>query len=66
MLVLLAIIGDEKKAGYKTVRGRATVDAETGANFFKEAPGGTHCYVVKAMDDSFYRDMIDEILDMPC
>ena len=34
MLVLMALIGDEEKAGYKTVTGTASVDAESGKNYF--------------------------------
>ena len=34
MLVQMAVIGDEKKAGYKLVKGTAYVDEITGKNFF--------------------------------
>lgn len=62
MLVLLAIIGDEKKAGYKTVRGKATVDPKTGANYFTEDACGRHCYVIKAEPNDFYKNVIDKML----
>ena len=62
MLVLLGLIGDEEKAGYETVRGFASVDAETGANFFRRDELGAHIYVVKKFPDEFYRDMINEII----
>ena len=58
MTALLAVIGDPQKAGYTAVRGTASVDAETGANHFREDPNGLHEYVVKAKPDSFYREAI--------
>lgn len=61
MLVTLALIGDNEKAGYKTVKGFATVNEE-GANFFTEYENGPHEYVVKAMPDSFYSDMINNLI----
>lgn len=62
MLVLLGIIGDEEKAGYETVCGIATVDSESGANFFRRKENGPHKFVVKKFPDEFYRDMINEII----
>ena len=62
MLALMALIGDEEKAGYKTVRGRASVDAETGANHFEISENGNHVYVIKAKENSFYENMIDELI----
>ena len=62
MTVLLALIGDEEKAGYSTVRGTASVDEEDGANHFREDPNGNHLFVVKAKENSFYSDRIDEII----
>ncbi len=62
MLALLAIIGDEEKAGYKTVRGRASVEAETGLNHFTESADGMHAYVVKAREDDYYKNMINELI----
>lgn len=61
MLVLLAIINDEDKAGYNVVKGTGRADAETGANNFTEGDG-IHAYVVKKFDDSYYADMIDELI----
>jgi hypothetical protein len=61
MLVTLAIIGDNEKAGYKTVKGYATVDEE-GTNFFKEDENGPHEYVVKAHNDSYYSEMINNLI----
>ncbi|MBQ7226644.1 MAG: nucleoside hydrolase [Clostridia bacterium] len=61
MLVTLALIGDNEKAGYNTVKGFATVN-EQGVNFFTEDGNGPHEYVVKARPDSFYSDMINNLI----
>lgn len=61
MLVTLALIGDNEKAGYNTVKGFATVNEE-GVNFFTEDENGPHEYVVKARPDSFYSQMINELI----
>lgn len=60
MLALLALTGDETAAGYDTVRGRASVDPETGCNHFTQAPDGPHCFVVKKRPDGFYQRAINE------
>ena len=62
MLVLMALIGDEQKAGYRTVRGRASVRAEDGANFFEEQPDGSHCYIIRDKETDFYRDWINRLI----
>ena len=62
MLCLLAMIGDEQEAGYSVVCGTASVDAETGANFFAEKCDGLHRYVVKQKEDAYYADCINEII----
>ena len=62
MLVLLALIGDEEKAGYDTVTGFASVDADSGANHFAIDPEGPHKFVIKKYDNDYYRDSIDRIL----
>ncbi len=59
MTALLAVIGDEEKAGYKTVRGTAKVNPETGENNFIVGDG-LHCYVIKNEPDSYYRNAIQE------
>ena len=61
MLVLMAIINDEEKAGYDVVCGTARADAGTGANNFTVGEG-IHKYVVKKFDDSYYADMINELI----
>lgn len=63
MLVLLAIIGDEEKAGYDVVCGKASVDAATGENYFEPCENGPHKYVVKKFDDEYYEDMINKIIN---
>lgn len=62
MLVLMAIIGDEEKAGYTTVSGKASLEKDTGKNHFEVNPNGLHKYVVKKFDDSYYADIINEII----
>ena len=62
MLVQMAVIGDEKKAGYKLVRGTAYVDEITGKNFFEKSENGIHGYVEKLFPDDYYKDIIDELI----
>ncbi len=62
MLVLLALTGDEEKAGYTTITGKATLDRATGENHFAVDPNGLHKFVVKAHDDSYYADLINNII----
>ena len=61
MLAVLALTNDNEKAGYKTVKGYATVD-ERGLNNFTEDANGPHEYVVKAQPDQFYINIIDSII----
>ena len=61
MLVVLALTGDNAKAGYKTVKGTATVDNH-GLNYFEENENGQHEYVVKAQPDQYYIDIIDNLI----
>ena len=62
MLVLLAVTGDEEKAGYDTVRGTASVEADTGKNHFLVDRNGKHCYIIKKHPDRYYADLINDIL----
>ena len=62
MLTLLALIGDEHLAGYSTVKGYASVDSNSGENYFEENVSGPHQYVVKNFDDTYYKSLIDEII----
>ena len=62
MLVMTALIGDEDKAGYTTVRGTASVDPETGANKFMRDSNGKHSFVIKKHDDRYYAEQINSII----
>jgi hypothetical protein len=62
MLTLMALIGDETEAGYKTVSGFASVDADTGANHFSESPDGLHKYVIKLYGNEYYKEQINKRL----
>ncbi len=62
MLALLAIIGDEEKAGYKLIKGKGFVDPKTGENTFTESQDGIHGYVVKTKENSWYRDTINNLI----
>lgn len=61
MLAALALTNDNEKAGYKTVRGIATVDNH-GLNYFQEDENGKDEYVVKMYDDSYYSDIINSLI----
>lgn len=61
MTVLLALAENPGEAGYKTVRGKASLD-ENGANYFVPDDNGNHFYVVKAMPDGYYADSINRII----
>lgn len=60
MLVLLAVIGEEEKAGYERVCGTARVDAETGKNYFVRHADGKHAFVVKTKENSYYEKCINQ------
>lgn len=62
MLTLMAIIGDEKSAGYSVRVGRARVDAKTGQNYFDYDENGSHKYVIKDYEDSYYSKQINDII----
>lgn len=62
MTALLAVIGEEEKAGYDVVRGTMSVDVESGANYFVKSENGRHAYVVKKYDDTYYSNMINQII----
>lgn len=61
MLAVLALTNDNEKAGYDTVKGYASVDKD-GANYFKNDDNGPHEYVVKIKDDSYYSDIINDLI----
>ncbi len=62
MLVLMAIVGDEEMAGYRTVSGTASVDAQTGANYFVSDANGRHKFVIKMRENDYYEEQIDNAL----
>ena len=62
MTAIMAVIGDEAKAGYNIAEGKASVDGATGKNYFEEEKGGLHKFVIKAHPDSFYEDMINDYI----
>lgn len=62
LTALLALYGDEKKAGYRTVCGKAEVNEETGRNYFTEDKNGLHKYVIPEYDSKYYADMINTII----
>ena len=61
MLTLLALIGDEEAAGYRTVRGTARLDRKDGSNYFTEGEG-LHSYVIKTKPDEYYADEINRLI----
>lgn len=62
MTALLAVIGDETAAGYRTVVGTASVDEIEGYNRFTPHQGGLHRYVIKTEDDTYYQNAINAII----
>lgn len=62
MLILLAIANDNKKAGYDTVKGTASIDKD-GRNYFENSENGKDEYVIKLYDDSYYSEMINRIIE---
>ena len=62
MTAVLALTNDIERAGYKGVRGTARVDAKTGKNYFEEAENGNHVYVIKQKPNSYYADIIDDLI----
>ena len=61
MLVALALANDNEKAGYKTVKGYASVD-KNGKNYFRCRKDGKDEYVIKAKEDSYYSDLINDLI----
>lgn len=61
MLAHLAMVGDTEKAGYSSVKGRATVDPD-GSNHFIPDENVPHSYVRRNFPPSYYADIIDELI----
>ena len=62
MLMELAVLGDAEKAGYRAVKGKASVDPVTGENTFVRMPDGLQEYVEKQLPDEVYRERIDALI----
>ena len=62
MTALMALCGDEEKAGYSVTRGKARVDGATGQNYFSRSEDGKHAYVTALHEPSFYSSVIDFLL----
>ena len=63
LTALTALAGSEEKAGYKTVTGRARVDALTGKNYFTEDENGPHKYVIPLYENEYYSHMINLLIN---
>ena len=62
MLVMLACEGDTEKTGYDEVKGKASLEIDTGKNHFAIDQNGNHSYVVKKHPDSYYADIINDFI----
>ena len=62
MLVLMALFGDEQKAGYDVICGKASVDFTTGKNSFTEKKGRPHKYVKRKFSPEYYSEKINETI----
>ena len=62
MLVQLAIVGNTEKAGYRLIKGTASVDGKTGENRFEKNENGIHGYVEKLFPDDYYKNIIDDLI----
>ncbi len=63
MTAMLAVIGDEEKAGYDIVKCRVSVDAGSGANYYILDESSSCKFVVKKFEDSYYTDMINKVIE---
>lgn len=61
MLVTMAIIGDEQKAGYAVTKGTASVNIDGCCNFV-ENPTGKHKFVTKTKPDEYYANLINSLI----
>lgn len=62
LTVYMAMCGSPDAAGMDEIRGKVTVDPETGHNSFARDSAGPHAYVKKRMEDSWYEDRLNELL----
>ena len=63
MVTLLAVYDDPIAAGYDLVQGTNTVSLSDGANTFTKSSTGSHYYVVKRYADTYYKHVINSILE---
>jgi len=63
LTVYLACIGNEEKAGFDTVRGRASLDPVNGYNHFEKYADGPHKFVVKKFPCSYYEEILNKIIE---
>ncbi len=63
LTALMAVIGDEEKAGYDTVTGTARLDEKSGGNYFTENENGLHKYVKMKFSPDYYADMINALIN---
>lgn len=63
LTALLALTGDEEKAGYDVVTGKARLDGDSGRNYFTPDETGLHKYVIPKFSENFYADRINELIN---
>ena len=63
MTALMALVGDEEKAGYATVTGTARLDEKSGRNYFEKNENGLHKYVKMKFSPDYYADMINAAIN---
>ncbi len=63
LTALMAVIGDEEKAGYDTVSGKAVLIKETGRNYFTRDEKGIHRFVIRKYNADYYSDMINSVIN---
>lgn len=62
LTVYMAMCGSPDAAGMDEIRGRVTVDAETGHNSFTRDGAGPHAYIQKRHEDRWYEDRLNGML----
>lgn len=61
LLTYIAVVGDEQKAGFDCVFGRAEIE-ENGINHFTEEVNGSHCFVIKKYDNDYYEKVLENLI----
>ena len=62
MLVQLALTENVEQAGYSAVYGKASIEAETGKNYFEKDENGNRRYVIKEKEDGWYEELINTLI----